>query len=32
MPHVKSVYIQVLLVLGTLATLIVASGAGDGWT
>jgi hypothetical protein len=32
MPRVKMAYFKVLLVLGTLATLVLASGAGDGWT
>jgi hypothetical protein len=31
MSRVKSAYIRTILVLGTLATLVMASGAGDWW-
>jgi hypothetical protein len=31
MIHLKSAYIRTLLVLGSLATLVVASGASDFW-
>jgi hypothetical protein len=32
MTRLKSTYIRALLVLGTLATAVIASGASDGWT
>ena len=32
MTRLKSAYIRTLIVLGTLATVVIASGAGDGWT
>jgi hypothetical protein len=32
MTRLKSAYIRTLLILGTLATVVIASGASDGWT
>jgi hypothetical protein len=31
MPRIKSAYIRTILILGTLATLVMASGAPDWW-